>query len=144
MFRKIAVAYDESAEAERAFRTAIQLAKALTAELLTITVVDELPAYTAYAAGADTTIIRTLNLDRAQFYEELRTRAMASASSEGITVTAELINGDAVEAVATFVRTHKIDLLVVGLHHRSSRVSRLWSTVYSLAQDVPCSVLGVH
>jgi len=144
MFRKIAVAYDESSEAERAFRTATQLAKALAAELLTVTVVEELPAYTAYAAGADTTIMRTLHQDRAQFYEELRAKAVRSALSEGTTVVAELIDGDTVEAIASFVRSHKIDLLVVGLHHRSSRVARIWSTVYSLAQDVPCSVLGVH
>jgi nucleotide-binding universal stress UspA family protein len=144
MFRKIAVAYDESPEAERAFRTGIQLAKTLSAELLTITVVEELPAYTAYAAGADSSIMHTLREDRAQFYEELRAKAMKSALFEGITLVTELINGDAVEAIPSFVRAQKVDLLVVGLHHRSSRVARIWSTVYSLAQDVSCSVLGVH
>jgi nucleotide-binding universal stress UspA family protein len=71
MFRKIVVAYDESPEAERAIRSAIYLSKVLAAELLTVTVAEELPAYTGYAAA-------------------------------------------------------------------------IWSTVYSLAQDAPCSVLGVH
>src|SRR5262249_13998958 len=142
--QKIAVAYDESSEAERAFVTAIQLAKLLAAELLTITVVEELPAYTAFAAGADTSIMHQLNQDRTEFYEELRAKAMRLALREGMTVGSELVNRDTVEAIAGFVRDHKVDLLVVGLHHRSSRVSRIWSTVYSLAQDVPCSVLGVH
>jgi hypothetical protein len=39
---------------------------------------------------------------------------------------------------------HKTDPLVIGLHHRQSYISRLWSTVYGLAQNAPCSVLGVH
>jgi hypothetical protein len=39
---------------------------------------------------------------------------------------------------------HKTDLLVIGLHHRQSYISRLRSTVYGLAQNAPCSVLGVH
>jgi nucleotide-binding universal stress UspA family protein len=43
-----------------------------------------------------------------------------------------------------FVCEHKVDLLVIGIHRRSSRVSRMWSTVYTIAQNVPCSVLGVH
>jgi hypothetical protein len=39
---------------------------------------------------------------------------------------------------------HKTDLLVIGLHHLQSYISGLWSTVYGLAQNAPCSVLGVH
>ncbi len=144
MFRRVAVAYDKSPEAERALKTAIQLAKALAAELLTITVIEGLPAYTAYATGTDPSITRTLHRDRAQLYEELRATAVKSALLEGIAIDSHLINGDKVEAIASFVRDHQIDLLVIGLHHRSLYISRIWSTVYSLAQDVPCSILGVH
>jgi hypothetical protein len=32
----------------------------------------------------------------------------------------------------------------MGLHQRSLHLARLWSTVYELAQEAPCSVLGVH
>jgi hypothetical protein len=39
---------------------------------------------------------------------------------------------------------YKTDLLVIGLHHCQSHMSRFWSTVYGLAQNAPCSVLGVH
>jgi hypothetical protein len=49
-----------------------------------------------------------------------------------------------VDAIVHFLAHHKTDLLVIGLHHHQSHISRLWSTVYSLAQDAPCSVLGVH
>jgi hypothetical protein len=44
-------------------------------------------------------------------------------------------------------RAHKeehADLLIIGLHQHDFYLSRLWSSVYDLAQDAPCSVLGVH
>jgi nucleotide-binding universal stress UspA family protein len=144
MFHRIAVAYDESPEAEYALRTGIELAKSLDAELLTITVAEDLPAYTAYAAGADASMMRTLRDDKARSYEELRAKAMRLALLRGMMAVSELIDGETVEAISSFVRVRKVDLLVVGLHHRSSRLARIWSTVYSLAQDVPCCVLGVH
>ena len=49
----------------------------------------------------------------------------------------------AVEA-AHFLESQKADLLVIGLHQHDFYVSRLWSSVYDIAQDAPCSVLGVH
>lgn len=48
------------------------------------------------------------------------------------------------EAIVDFLRSQKADLLVVGLHQRDLYIARLWSTVYELAQEAPCSVLGVH
>jgi nucleotide-binding universal stress UspA family protein len=144
MFRNIAVAYDESPEAGRALATAIHIASALNAELRTITVVEELPAYTAYGVAADPAVLRTLGDDRTRFYERLQKEAREKASAEGMQVATHVLDGERVDAIVRFVSDHKIDLLVIGLHHRSLRVSRLWSTVYTLAQDVPCSILGVH
>ena len=144
MFRNIAVAYDESPEAARALAAAIQLAAGLKANLQTITFAEELPAYTAYGAISDPSILRTLDEDRAKFYGELQKRAQEAASAEGVQVATHLANGGKVDAIVRCVREYKIDLLVIGLHHRSLRVSSLWSTVYALAQAVPCNILGVH
>ena len=43
-----------------------------------------------------------------------------------------------------FLRDERADLLVIGLHQHDFYLSRLWSSVYDLAQDATCSVLGVH
>jgi nucleotide-binding universal stress UspA family protein len=51
MFQRIVVAHNESPECGRALMAAIRLAKSLNAELHAVTVVDELPAYTAYAGA---------------------------------------------------------------------------------------------
>jgi len=45
MFKKMAVAYDESPEAGRAFGSALDLAKLFISELYIITIVEDLPPY---------------------------------------------------------------------------------------------------
>ena len=144
MFRKIAVAYNESPEAERALHCAIQLAKGLGAELSTITVAAELPAYTAFAGAAGPQLSRVLADDRERFYEVLEEKARSSAHPYGVEVQSHIVEGREVDAIVKFLRGQKIDLLVMGLHQRSLHLARLWSTVYALAQEAPCSVLGVH
>jgi len=53
MYKRIAVACDESPEARRALASAIQLAKTLGSELWVITIMEEPPVYTAYIRPAD-------------------------------------------------------------------------------------------
>jgi nucleotide-binding universal stress UspA family protein len=144
MFKRIVVAHNESAESKRAFISALRLAQSLNAELHAITVVDELPVYTAYAGAVDASISRVLKEDQIKQYEDLQTKARSLATDYNVELRSHLIEGRQVEAIIDFLRKHQADLLVVGLHPRDLLISRLWSTVYELAQEAPCSVLGVH
>jgi nucleotide-binding universal stress UspA family protein len=144
MFRKIVVAFNESPESQRAFLVALKLAKSLNAELQAVTAIGELPAYTAFAGVADSSIARVLEEDRRDFYAKLQDHARAQVESYGIGFHSYLVEGREVEAIVAFLRQQKADLLVVGLHQRDLYIARLWSTVFELAQDAPCSVLGVH
>ena len=144
MFRKIVVAFNESPESQRAFMVALKLAKSLNAELQAVTAIGELPAYTAFAGIADSSISRVLEEDRRDFYAKLQDHARAQVESYGIGFHSYLVEGREVEAIVDFLRRQKADLLVVGLHQRDLYIARLWSTVYELAQDAPCRVLGVH
>src|ERR1700730_1273322 len=144
MFRKITLAYNESPEAQRALISAIQLAKSLKAELHTVTVMTALPAYAAYVEAVDASLSQLLIDDRVRFYETLQQKASALARQHDLELTCHLIEGSEVDAIVNFVREQKTDLLKLGLHQRDFYVARLWSTVYELAQEAPCSVLGVH
>lgn len=144
MFRKIAVAYNESPEAQRALASAILLASSLNAELETITVMSELPSYTAFASAGDPSLPQVLRADRVKFYDALHDRARASARNHGLELMSHTVEGSTVDAIVSMLRANKDDLLVIGLHQRDSYIARLWSTVYELAQEAPCSVLGVH
>ena len=72
MFRKIALAYNESPEAQRALSSAIQLAKSLNAELLAVTVLPSLPGYTAYARAVDASLSQVLVNDKSVFTRHCR------------------------------------------------------------------------
>jgi nucleotide-binding universal stress UspA family protein len=144
MFKKIVVAYNESPEAERALAVATQLARSLGAELSTVSVMADLPAYSAFAELADPSLSQVLVDDRWKLYEALVNKARTLAQLLGMEVASHIVEGREVAAIVNFLREQKSDLLVIGLHQRDLYLARLWSTVYDLAQDAPCSVLGVH
>ena len=144
MFRKIVVAYNPTPEAHRALVSATLLARSLDAELIAVTVMVDLPSYTAFAGVADPSLPRELDDDRLRAYAELQEKARVQAESHGIRFKAHLLDGKPVDAIVEFLRRERADLLVIGLHQREFYIGRLWSTVYELAQDAPCSVLGVH
>jgi hypothetical protein len=72
MFQKVVAAYNESPEAERALISAIRLTKIMNGELAAITVMADLPAYTAFASVGDPSLPHALRQDRAAFYEHRR------------------------------------------------------------------------
>jgi nucleotide-binding universal stress UspA family protein len=144
MFHNIAVALDESPESGRALAKAIELAKVLGVSLRTVTVAEELPAYTAFASAADPSAVNTLKQDQSGFYDSLQQRAIEAGRVEGVEILPSLLDGDRIESIQAFVKNHNVDLLVIGLHKRSLRMSSLWSTVYTLAQELSCNMLGIH
>jgi nucleotide-binding universal stress UspA family protein len=144
MFRRIVAAYNESRESQRALDTAIRLAASLRAELLTVTAAEALPSYTAFAAVADPSLPRELEQDRLGVYQALQEKARVQVHGHNIELQSHLVEGPPVEAIIQFLWRQKADLVVIGLHPHDFHIARLWSTVYELAQDAPCSVLGVH
>jgi nucleotide-binding universal stress UspA family protein len=144
MFHKIVVAYNANPEAQRALGSAILLAKSLNAQLHTVTAPVDLPSYTAFAGVADPALPQQLEEAQRGSYSDLAAQARDHARRHGMTVETHLLEGKPVEAIVEFLREQRADLLVIGLHQREFHIARLWSTVYELAQDAPCSVLGVH
>ena len=140
MFKRIAVAYNESPEARRALASAIHLARTLGAELRTVTIVQGLPAHMDSVAALD----EVVTSDRLEAYDKLQCEAREAALREGVQLVPHLIEGDEVDTFVRFLVEYEADLLVIGLQHHSSGISCLWSTVYELAHGAPCSVLGVH
>ncbi|HEY4050961.1 MAG TPA: universal stress protein, partial [Acidobacteriaceae bacterium] len=85
-----------------------------------------------------------LRKDRLEFYEGRQQRAAIEGERHDIALQTHIITGDEVEAVVAFLDEQKMDLVVMGLHRYTPRLARLWSTVYALEQEAPCSILGVH
>jgi hypothetical protein len=55
-----------------------------------------------------------------------------------------IVEGREVQAILHFLKDERADLLVIGLHQHDFYLSHLWSSVYDLSQEAPCSALGVH
>jgi len=74
----------------------------------------------------------------------LHEKASLLAQEHGVRATGAIIEGKEVKAILHYLKEQRADLLVIGLHQHDFYLSRLWSSVYDLAQDAHCSVLGVH
>jgi nucleotide-binding universal stress UspA family protein len=144
MFSKIVVALNDFPESQRALRAAIDLARACNAELATVSILSDLPAYTSFAIVVDPSAADATKESRRRAHGDLLEKGSLLAQEHGVRATGSLVEGREVQAILQFLREERADLLVIGLHQHDFYLSRLWSSVYDLAQEAPCSVLGVH
>jgi nucleotide-binding universal stress UspA family protein len=144
MFSKIVAALNDLPESQRALRTAIDLARACNAELATVSILGDLPAYTSFAIVVDPDAPSAMQEARRRVHDELHEKASLLAQEYGVRATGSIVEGQEVKAILHYLKEKRADLLVIGLHQHDFYLSRLWSSVYDLAQDAPCSVLGVH
>ena len=144
MFSKIVVALNELPESQRALRAAIELARAGGAELATVSILGDLPVYASFAVVLDTSAPGMIQEARRRAQDELHDSASKLARESGIQSRGLIIEGREVQAILRFLKDERADLLVLALHQHDFYLSRLWSSVYDLAQEATCSVLGVH
>lgn len=145
MFKKIAVAFDESPEAQRAYLSALGLAKLAGASVSLITVVEKLPAYVSYVSAVAPDVPHLLKTERQSFYQDMQSRAKERAAQTGVPIDARLVEGDEIEALVQAVREIRPDLLVVGLRRDPGGISGLvGGTAHRLALHTECDVLGIR
>ena len=144
MFSKIVVALNEFPESQRALHTAVDLARFWNAELATVSLLGDLPAYTSFSVVMDPGAPAAMMEERRHRHEQLHEKAANLARERGVRAQGSIVSGKEVHAILRFLKEQKADLLVVGLHQHDFYISRLWNSVYDLAQDATCSILGVH
>src|SRR5882757_9156979 len=144
MFSKIVVALNDLPESQRALRTAIDLARSFSASLATVSILGDLPAYTSFAIVVDPSAPTAMREDRRLIQAELHDKATRLAKEHGVHATSAIVEGREAHAILRFLKEEKADLLIIGLHQHDFYLARLWNSVYDLAQDATCSVLGVH
>jgi nucleotide-binding universal stress UspA family protein len=140
MFRKILVANDGSAGAQKALRVASDLAKQCEAELHSITVEEDQPPHGARVLGGE------LRSDRKarDYYHLLTIEAGQTAAASGVRLTSHVLPGHETATIITFAQEHRFDLLVIGFLGHSKIFGQHWgSTSQNLVQLSPCTVLIV-
>ena len=144
MFKKIAIAYDESPASEHALTAAISLAAALGSTLRIITVVESQPSYVNISLAVDPTLPSRLQDERRERLKQIQTLAIRHAADVNVSADSVLVDGPEVDTILAEVNAYSAELLVVGLSQRHGGVGEFISTVHRIGLHVPCPVLAVH
>jgi nucleotide-binding universal stress UspA family protein len=137
MFKRILVAYDGSEGARVALKRAVELAKALAAELASVSVEEHLPYYAASLSEVKGT---KEMVD--EHFRVLTKQARDLAALSGVTMETMVVQGHEVEQIIAAAKDGHFDLLVIG-HHGHSRIFEraMGSTAQSIVRHAPCPVL---
>lgn len=139
MFRKILVAIDGSAGANKALGTAIDLAKHYEAELHSISVEERLPHYAATVGE----VVETKQ-EAVDYFRRVVADAELAATAHGVQLNSHVLPGHEVGTIVQFVKERHFDVLVIGFMGHSRIFDRIWGgTSQNLARLAPCSVLVV-
>jgi nucleotide-binding universal stress UspA family protein len=137
MFTKILVAYDGSEGSRAALRAGIGLARALGAELHSISVEERLPHYATTVGEVQEAKERV-----DAYFNALAKEARDQALLAGVELQTEIRQGHEVETIVTCAREGRFDLLVAGYHGHSRIFERVMgSTAQSIVRLSSCSVL---
>jgi len=141
MFNKILVAYDESGEADKALRAAINLAKELHAELCVVSVIEPYPTYYAFVPPAfalSSNQWREQNLEK---YASLQQKARQQAQEAGLWLDTQLVEGDEVGGILDAAERYRAELIILGMRKHKLLVGH---TAHDIAERSPCAVMGVR
>jgi nucleotide-binding universal stress UspA family protein len=145
MFKKIAVAFDESPEAARAFRSALELAKLTGSKLTIITVIERLPAYVSYVSSVAPDVPQILQREKQTFYAELHHKARQTAQQAGVDVSFATIEDNEIDGLLHLIDDVSPDLLVIGLRREPGGLSGfIGGTAHNLALHAKCNILGIR
>lgn len=135
----VAVGLDGSDSSWKALEESIQQAK-LKAALLHIVSIQE-TADASYSASEVLAVEKTsrVKLERAQL------KARERAEEQGVRVVTEIVAGSSALAMIDYVKTHRVDLLLVGdTGHSSIWGALIGTNVEKIVRNAHCSVLVVR
>jgi nucleotide-binding universal stress UspA family protein len=114
MFSKIVVALNDLPESQRALRAAIELARACNAELATVSILGDLPAYTSFAIVVDPECPNAMREGQRRAHGELHEKASLLAQEHGVRAKGSIVEGREVQAILHFLKENvQICLLLV-------------------------------
>ena len=117
MFSKIVVALNDLPESQHALRTAIDLARICNAEVATVSILGDLPAYTSFSVVVDPGAADAMMEERGHRHKEMHEKAADLARELGIHAQGSIVAGNEVRAVLHFLKEQNADLLVRALSH---------------------------
>jgi nucleotide-binding universal stress UspA family protein len=137
MFKRILVAYDGSEGSRTALKRGIELAQALDAELVSISIEEHLPYYAASISE-----VKATKEQVDEHFRALTKQARDVAALSGLTMETIVQQGHEVERIVGAAKEGRFDLLIIGYHGHSRIFERaMGSTAQSIVRHAPCPVL---
>ena len=135
----VAVGLDDSASSWKAFGEALQFASIKKAELHIVSIQE-----TADASYSASEVLATDKTSREKL-EKAQNKACIMAEEAGVTATTEIATGSSTTAMVDYVKTHDIDLLVIGdTGHSSIWGALIGTNAEKIVRHAKCSVMVVR
>jgi nucleotide-binding universal stress UspA family protein len=140
MRTRILVAVDGSEVFDRSLARATELARALEAEVHTITVQKRRPAFETIAMEVE---VPQAELDR--YFSEVECQIRRAAEEAGIRIAStKIVKGNPANEILRYIKEVGFDFVVLGRRNRGlGNYFRLGSTVRKVAAHSPCIVVVV-
>ena len=113
MFAKVVVALNDLPESQRALRMAIELARACNAELTTVSILGDLPAYTSFAIVVDPSVPNAMKEDLRRAHGELHEKASLLAQEHGVRAKGSIVEGREVQAILHLLKVERAICLLL-------------------------------
>lgn len=137
---KLLVAVDQSEYSQRALERAIAMSKAENAELLILTIDENMNDFADFSPGVD------VQAKMREFAREIMNKALEKAKAAGVNVSGVVLGGiSAASAIIDYAREQSVDMIITGSRGKSAIESFLLGGVAQrVVQHAPCSVLVVR
>lgn len=137
-YRNIVLAYDGTAEGQRALQEGAEIARRFQAHVHLLAVIK----YSAGAAMGQGFDPRALAVEEVSHFQKILDEGVALLTGSKLQVSGHLVQGDPVEEIVKLVQAVKADLVVVG-HRERGPLARWWRTPVSMSllDKIHCSIL---
>ncbi|GAV22897.1 universal stress protein [Carboxydothermus pertinax] len=148
MFKKILVGIDGSAMGDKAFNTALTLAKGWGAELFLVHVMPMPTLPNVFPPGAiayvPESVLQDLTREIKEKAEKTLEERLNQVKEKGVTGQIKVLKGEPASAIASFAQEEGIDLIVVGSRGISGvKELMLGSVSHKISQLARCPILIV-
>ena len=138
-FERILAAIDGSETSDRAFATALELARLTNARLTALAIVGPLPAYAATIGE-----VEEVKREKDVFFGALAARARERGEAAGVPLDVEIRAGHPAEVISQFAADGGFDLVVLGHRGHFLRDHLLGSTADRVSEHAHCPVMIVR
>lgn len=147
---KILVPHDGTEMSDKALAKAVELAKALNAQITLLNVIEQIPIAPSIMLGSDPVLIkrarRSVMRELEQGWNKLVETKVHELEKDNIVTSSDSLVGDAADQILRYARTSKIDIIVMASARLKglSKLKALGSVTRKVSEMAECPVLIVH